>query len=189
MSTSTIACVIAGTYAVLLLLWLVSLPFARRAFARDPVLIDPAAASPSPRTPSEVITSAGVLLVFMANIATVGFFLAAPVWPEVEGFLQRARLELPPLLNAAGAVGFVAYGIGASWCWSSIPPTLLSWSADTGRSPWPPGARTRSCVTPGMLRKPFSMCSCSCSPGCGFPCLGLSAGRQFIARRWPKNAS
>lgn len=111
MSLSSTALVIGVTYAGLLLVWFATIPLARRAFARQPLLVLPAAATQEQRLGAPLGRSAGVLLVFVANIATMILTLVGATYPPIRAFLEGLRLELPAPVHIAGAALFVACGL------------------------------------------------------------------------------
>jgi len=111
MSLSSTALVIGVTYAGLLLVWFATIPLARRAFARQPLLELPAAATQEQRLGAPLGRSAGVLLVFVANIATMILTLVGATYPPIGAFLEGLRLELPAPVHIAGAALFVVCGL------------------------------------------------------------------------------
>jgi len=111
MTTSTIATIILITYGGLLLLWLLTLPFARRAFSkRAAIHAQPQDPPPASRRRSPW-TAAGTLAVFLANIGTMGMFLCAAAWPDLGGFFESIRIPLPLEVRIAGAVLFIMNGV------------------------------------------------------------------------------
>jgi protein-S-isoprenylcysteine O-methyltransferase Ste14 len=110
MSTTTIASIIAFTYGGLLGLWLLTLPFARRAFTRQAVILEPKSESAAPNRVEWWISS-GALAVFLMNILTMGLFLCAAIWPDLEGSLSRWRIPIPISVQETGAVFFILNGI------------------------------------------------------------------------------
>lgn len=111
MSLSSIGLVIGVTYGGLVLVWFATIPLARRAFARQPLIIVPPAAAQEQKLGAPLGRSAGVLLVFVANIATMIMTVIGATCPSVGAFLEGLRLELPTLVNIAGAVLFVVCGL------------------------------------------------------------------------------
>jgi protein-S-isoprenylcysteine O-methyltransferase Ste14 len=113
-SSSTIAAIISATYGGLFLLWLLTLPLARRLAARSPTIPEPApGAAPKPlRFP--LLVSAGALAVFLANIFTMGMFLAAAAVPELEALTESVRIPHPIAVPILGAALFCLNGI---WGW------------------------------------------------------------------------
>jgi protein-S-isoprenylcysteine O-methyltransferase Ste14 len=110
MSTSTIATIIAFSYGGLLVLWLLTLPFARRAFSRQAVILEPKSESAAPNR-ARLWVSSGTLSVFLFNILSMGLFICAAIWPALEGFLGRWRIPIPISVQATGAIFFILNGI------------------------------------------------------------------------------
>ncbi len=111
MSLSSTALVIGVVYAGLLLVWAATIPLARRVFARQPLVVVPPAAAQEQLLGASFGRSAGVLLVFVANIATMIITLIGAACPAVGAFFEGLRLELPALVNIAGAALFVVCGL------------------------------------------------------------------------------
>lgn len=111
MSLSSAALVIGVTYAGLFLAWSATIPLARRAFARQPLLAVPPEVAQERKLGPSLGRSAGVLLVFLANIATMILTLLGATYPPLGAFLQGLRLELPALVNIVGAALFVICGL------------------------------------------------------------------------------
>ncbi len=111
MMISTIAAIIAWAYGALLVLWLVTAPLARLIFSKHAQAFElkpgPAA---SPRRKQWWI-GAGTLLVFLANIVTMGMFLLAAVSPGWERVIAGARVTLPLETNIIGAFLFICNGL------------------------------------------------------------------------------
>ncbi len=110
MSLARAALVVGLTYAALLLAWLATTPFARRAFSRQPVVLVASTPTGGISTPS-LSRSLGVLVVFLANIATMILVLLSPFSVRAEAILVSARLQLPDEVNIAGAIIFVLSGV------------------------------------------------------------------------------
>jgi protein-S-isoprenylcysteine O-methyltransferase Ste14 len=110
MGASTTAAIIAVTYGGLSVLWVLTLPPARRAFLKNAPALEPGRAA-APAGPHPLRSAVGTLAVFLANIATLGLFLAAAVWPDINGFLDRVRIPLSLNVRLAGAFFFLLNGI------------------------------------------------------------------------------
>jgi protein-S-isoprenylcysteine O-methyltransferase Ste14 len=111
MTTSTIAAIIAYTYGALLVLWLVTLPVARRFFSKQALILEPKTdPDPAPRRKAWWI-GAGTLLVFLANIATMAMYLLAAAIPGWESLPAGAPLKLPLEANVIGAFLFIGNGV------------------------------------------------------------------------------
>lgn len=102
MRERTIARIIAVTYAALIGAWLVTLGPARRLFANQPLIEPGLEAAIAHRTP-RLLNAAGVLLVFLANILTLGMFVGSLFSPRVAVLLPRLRVPLPRAVNLVGA--------------------------------------------------------------------------------------
>jgi len=111
MSLSSTAFVIGVAYAGLLLVWATTIPLARRVFARQPLVVVPPAAAQEQKLGAPFGRSAGVLLVFVANIATMIITLIGAACPAVGAFFEDLRLGLPAFVNIAGAALFVVCGL------------------------------------------------------------------------------
>ncbi len=111
MSLATIARVIGLTYAALLLAWLGTLPLAKRMFARQPLINIPSPAPETQRICASSLRSAGVLSVFMANIATIAMLSVGAFSKQAESILAGARVRLPIEVNILGAIVFILYGV------------------------------------------------------------------------------
>lgn len=108
MSDRAVARVIAITYAVMLGFWLATMPLARRIFAQQPKLLDIDAPRPPRGRAQESGPAAGVLLVFLVNIAIEMLFIGSLFSRHAGGWLTRLRFPLPRALRIAGACLFVA---------------------------------------------------------------------------------
>lgn len=109
MRERTIGTLIAVTYAALLGIWLATLQPARRAFSRQPVL--GGAGGPPPKRVTQPVTAAGTLLVFLANILTMGLFVGGLFSSRLAARLPGLRLTLPRAVNFLGACLFVLAGL------------------------------------------------------------------------------
>ena len=109
MNISTIAAIIAYTYGALLFLWLVTLPVSRHFFSKQAPVLAPKT-DPVPRR-SQWWIGAGTLLVFLANIATMGMFLLASVLPGSERIIAGVRVALSVEANVIGAFLFICNGL------------------------------------------------------------------------------
>ena len=110
MSLSSAALIIGLTYAAMLLAWLATMPLARRAFSRQPV-VPVASGPPGGISTASLARSLGALLVFLANIVTMILVLLSPFSLPAEAILEGARLPLPDEVNIAGAIMFVLSSI------------------------------------------------------------------------------
>jgi protein-S-isoprenylcysteine O-methyltransferase Ste14 len=107
----TIAAIILFTYGSLLVLWLLTLPIARHFFSKHAqVLESQTGPAPAANRRTWWIT-AGTLLVFLANIATMGMFLLAAFRPGWEAFLAGVRVIHPAGVQAVGAIFFIGNGV------------------------------------------------------------------------------
>jgi protein-S-isoprenylcysteine O-methyltransferase Ste14 len=111
MREKTIGTIIAVTYTALLGVWLATLRPARRAFSRQPVAGGATAGAPPERS-AEPVTVAGTLLVFVANILTMGLFVGGLFSSRLAARLPGLRLPLPRAVNVLGACLFA---LGGAW--------------------------------------------------------------------------
>jgi protein-S-isoprenylcysteine O-methyltransferase Ste14 len=111
LSSAWIGAFVGIVYGGLLALWALGLPLSRRVFSRDAPVIEPPeeAAATHPRAPA--LAGAGTLLVFLANILTLGLFLCAAVWPPIAAAVDRLRIPPAPGVQLLGALLFLLNGV------------------------------------------------------------------------------
>lgn len=111
MPIPTAASIIAITYGVLLALWLVTWPLARRRFLQKTVVIQLGPDVKPISRPGSRLSGLGVLFVFMTNIGTLFLVFGAVVSPAFENVLDSLRVGLPEWMGVIGGLIFVLYGV------------------------------------------------------------------------------
>jgi protein-S-isoprenylcysteine O-methyltransferase Ste14 len=112
-SIPAVAEIIVAVFGSLLVLWILTLLPARRAFAGQPAVPAPPTVTRS-HNPRSFAAAVGTLAVFIVNILTLGLFVVAAFNPEARPFVETLRTPLPREAHWAGALLFAGYGI---WGW------------------------------------------------------------------------
>ena len=104
MSYSTQAMVVLVTWSVLMALYAVNRYGCQIRFSRNPIVVD--LVTPAPRA-GTFLSRTGTLVVFLANIATLGLLLFSWLFPVWGGALGILRIVLPISVQAVGGALFV----------------------------------------------------------------------------------
>lgn len=108
-STRSQATIILLTWGVLLALYALDKYVTKIRFLKAPIVVD-LGAGPASR-PGSFLSGAGVLFVFVINIATAGLVFGSALSPAVESALNLLRLKLPLWVQVAGGLLFVLYSL------------------------------------------------------------------------------
>ncbi len=110
MPSHTQATIVLLTWAFLLVLYAANKYWLKSRFLREPVIVHLEDGSNAPR-PGTLLSRSGVLLVFCANIATLGLVFWEALSPVALNILAPVRLSVSPAVQVLGAVLFVLYSI------------------------------------------------------------------------------
>lgn len=104
------AVVILATWAVLLALYAVNRYGVRGRLPLSPIVVDLAGRA-APARAGSLLSGAGTLLVFLANVATIALVLLSWLAPPLGGTLDALRVWWPLWLQVVGAALFVLYSL------------------------------------------------------------------------------
>jgi protein-S-isoprenylcysteine O-methyltransferase Ste14 len=109
MSARIQATIILITWGMLLALHALNKHVIKLRFLKAPIVVDLGTA-PAPR-PGSSLSGAGVLFVFVINIAAIGLLFGIALSPPFESASSFLRFELPLWVNVTGSVLFVLYSL------------------------------------------------------------------------------